>query len=48
LHQAIEPGPAQVILLVQVLLVHVADSCMARLAKGTEAASPWPIHQKSC
>jgi flavin reductase (DIM6/NTAB) family NADH-FMN oxidoreductase RutF len=28
LHQAIEPGPAQVILLVQVLLVHVADSCM--------------------
>ena len=29
LHQAIEPGPGQVILLVRILLVHVADLCMA-------------------
>jgi flavin reductase (DIM6/NTAB) family NADH-FMN oxidoreductase RutF len=33
LHQAIEPGPAQVILLVQVLLVHVADACMVGVAQ---------------
>jgi len=28
LHQAIEPGPDQAILLVRVLLVHVADACV--------------------
>ncbi len=28
LHQAIEPGPAQVILLARILLVHVADACI--------------------
>ena len=29
LHQAIEPGPNQAILLVRVLLAHVTDACMA-------------------